>query len=128
MLLTAFLGWWYGPGYAQHIGRVRTSGERLLDTLSLTQLLATLFAPFKQIDAVSARATVPLEVKARIWFDRLFSRLFGAFIRSFMIIVGLLALAGWVVTAAVRVVWWPLLPLLPVAGVGLMVIGWLPWQ
>jgi hypothetical protein len=128
MLFTAFFSWWYGAGYAQHLARVRASGERLLDTLSLSQLLATLFAPFKQIDAVSARATVPMEVKMRIWFDRMFSRVFGSVIRSFMIIIGLLALAVWAVAALVRLVWWPLLPLLPVAGIVLMSMGWLPWK
>lgn len=128
MLFTALFSWWYGAGYAQHVAHVRASGARLLDTLSLSQLVATLFAPFKQIDAVSARATVPLEIKARLWFDRMFSRIFGAVIRSFMIIIGVLALAGWAVAALLRLIWWPLLPLLPIVGIVLMSVSWLPWK
>ncbi len=128
MLLASLIRWWYGPGYVQQIKRVQDVQARLADSMSVAQLAATLFAPFKQIDAGHSQASVPLGVKFRFWFDRLFSRMFGAAVRSITIVFGLVFLGVWALIGLVKVVLWPLVPLLPLVALFLVSADWLPWK
>lgn len=118
------LGWWYGAGRR---GRLTMIGERLahaFDYFSIDLLIKTWFSPFRQISA--GRVEGPLGVQVRAWFDRLISRLIGGFVRTIVIIVGMIWLALQVVIGAIELAFWILLPLFPVVGAIIMAIGWVP--
>lgn len=87
---------------------------------SITGLLKTLFAPFKQTQA-SGRGS--LEMRFRIMIDNLVSRMVGFVARTFIILAGLVVALFIMITGALFVVIWPLIPLaLPVALI-LIVMG-----
>ena len=127
MLVSSFVSWWYGTGYRQLFDRIQHGLANLVDQFSILELIATLFSPFKQIDAGKARASVSADIKFRLWADRQFSRVFGAFIRFFTIIAGVVVLLLALIVGCIRIVLWPLVPLLPIAGLVLALMGWLPW-
>jgi fatty acid desaturase len=87
-------------------------------------LLRTLFDPFRQISAGQVRG--PLDVQVRAFADRLFSRVFGAVVRSFFIFIGLIATLGIGLFGVFELIMWPLVPLFPVFGIVLAVMGWTP--
>jgi len=95
--------------------------RRVLETFSVGLLLRTLFAPFRQISAGNVQG--PMAVQVRALGDRLFSRVFGAVVRGFFILFGLIGalLAG--LFGLVQLLLWPLLPVLPLVGLLLMVLG-----
>lgn len=128
MLFTSFISWWYGAGWKLQALKVERGIEKLIDQFSIPGLLATLFAPFRQISAGAARANAPLDAKFHLWLDRTFSRFMGAFIRLCTIFAGVVALFFAAIVGFLRVVGWPLLPLLPIIGLLLSVTGWVPWN
>lgn len=123
----ALVSWWYGSGWLDQVGLVRTRFARVADRYSLGLLARTLFSPFKQLDAYGNGGD-SLDAKLRGWLDLQISRMIGAMIRSFMLFFGLLAMLIEALVALLRLVVWPLLPLLPVIGFLLTMIGWVPWQ
>jgi hypothetical protein len=126
MFLVGILSWWYGEGW---LNRLRLIKERLassVDFFSIGLLITTLFAPFRQISA--GKVGGPLEYRFRAFIDRLISRFIGAMIRSFMIIIGALAILLQSLYSALELVLWPLAPLFPVIGLILMVTGWVPFN
>lgn len=103
--------------------------EKLLSTFdyfSIDLLLRTLFSPYRQISAGKVRG--PLGVQMRAFFDRLISRLIGGMIRMTMIIVGSVAIVVNVVLGAIWLLMWGVMPLLPIIGLTLFVVGWMPWK
>ncbi|MGB4758636.1 MAG: hypothetical protein WBP26_01125 [Candidatus Saccharimonadales bacterium] len=128
MQFMSFFGWWYGAGWAAQMLKVEQGLVKLLDQFSILQLITTLFAPFRQISAGRARANASLDAKFHIWLDRQFSRLIGAFVRFFTILAGTAVLLVSVIIGGLRIVMWPLLPLLPIIGLLLALTGWVPWQ
>lgn len=100
-------------------------GERLknsADFFSIGLLVKTLFAPFRQISAGAAMGN-SLDARLRAFGDRLFSRIIGAVIRTFIIILGVLALAAQAIFGLILAIIWPVIPVMPVACVFLTVIG-----
>lgn len=126
MIGVAFFSWWYGPGWRREAAAVGRGLAKLIDTFSIGLLLTSLFSPFRQISAGKVNGS--FDVMVRAWLDRLVSRFIGALVRSAMIISGALVIASAALAGAVRLVVWPLLPLLPLLGLGLMLSGWVPWQ
>lgn len=118
------MGWWYRSGWRSRMTIVKDRLARSFDFFSVDILIKTWFAPFRQISAGQVRGS--LNVVARAWFDRLISRLIGGFVRTLVIIIGLVWLIVQSLIGLVELVFWILLPLFPVAGVILMIIGWLP--
>lgn len=98
----------------------------IADFFSIDLLIKTLFAPFRQISA--GKVDGSLNVKFQAFVDRLFSRIIGAIMRTFMIILGSVSLMLSLLVTALLLLFWPIVPLLPVAGVALSIIGWLPWK
>jgi hypothetical protein len=96
-----------------------------VDFFSIDVLVSTLFAPFRQISAGQVRG--PLGVQLRAFADRLVSRLIGAMVRSFLIIAGSVALVCTLIAGVAILVGWAILPLVPVVGVVLSTMRWLPW-
>lgn len=123
MIVLALFSWWYGQGWASLARKVAKRTDSVLGFFSVGTLFLTLFAPFRQISAGHVQGAPGMRMRA--FFDRLFSRFFGAFLRGIMIIVGLvLALLSGLV-GVIQLAIWPLVPLLPVAGLILTNKGWL---
>lgn len=120
------LTWWYREGWLQCIKRVEARLDATLDYFSFGLLVRTFFAPFRQISAGSVNGS--LEVKMRATLDRLLSRLIGTIVRSIMIIAGSIAMLLNVIAGIVFIVGWGFVPLLPIIGLGLFAVGWLPWS
>ena len=108
------------------VASVWDSVERLYDTFSLGLLLKTLFAPWRQISAGQVRG--PIGVQIRAFFDRLFLRIIGGFIRTVTLIVGLIALCVMLLVGLMRIVVWPLVPIMPLVMVLFAIVGWVPWH
>lgn len=113
--------WWYGAGWLGHVQRSYVGMLRLADTFSMGLLIKTLFAPYRQIAA--GRVQGPLPVQLSAFFDRLFSRVIGAVIRSVLLLVGLIALMARALIMLLSVVIWTLLPLTPFIGLALWLGG-----
>ena len=124
MFIVGMLSWWYGEGWRQRAGMVRERLASLADYFSIGLLAGTLFAPFRQISA--GQVDGPLPVQLRAFVDRLISRMIGAVVRTGLIIIGLITLALAGLTGLVTIVAWGVFPLLPIAGVLLMITGWVP--
>lgn len=126
MVIWGVLTWWYREGWLQCIKRVEARLDATLDYFSFGLLVSTFFAPFRQISAGGVNG--PLEVQARAFLDRLVSRLIGAAVRSIMIVVGSVAILMNVIVGIIFVIGWGLVPILPFIGLGLFILGWLPWS
>jgi hypothetical protein len=94
---------------------------RIEDFFSVSQLAKTLFAPFHQYSANETGRGPSEALKA--WFNRSFSRMFGFVVRTFTIMVGMFVL---VVICVVQITWllfWPIIPLVPIIYVTLIAMG-----
>lgn len=124
MFLVGIINWWYGQGWQRQFQKLDEGLGRTARFFSVGQLLGTLFAPYRQISAAQVQG--PIGVQFRAFFDRTFSRLVGAIVRLVTIVAAgivlfLQALYGFIVALV-----WPVVPLFPVAGLILAVIGWVP--
>lgn len=128
MLFVSFFSWWYGPGFTNLIDRIGRSLVKTIDQFSIPQLAATLFSPFKQIDAGNFGGQVSIDVAFRRWLDRTFSRFFGAFIRFFTILAGIFVLLFLLLTGLVRLTAWLIVPFTPLAGVIFGIMGVVLWK
>lgn len=126
MLIVGLLGWWYGRGWSLQVARMREKLLSTFDYFSIDLLLKTLFSPYRQISAGKVRG--PLGVQMRAFFDRLISRLIGGMIRITMVIVGSVAIFINALLSALWLIIWGVVPLLPIVGVTLFVMGWMPWR
>lgn len=113
--------WWYGRGWLQHLKRSYFGILRTADFFSLGLLARTLFNPFKQISASQVQGPLPVQLSA--FFDRLFSRAVGGFIRFFVIIIGIVIIALRALWTLVSVILWSILPVTPAIGTALWMIG-----
>ncbi len=122
MMVVAFFSWWYGAGWAGRTSRIGTRMQLALEMFSVSLLMRTLFDPFRQISA-GQMSGGSFDARMHAFGDRLFSRVFGAVIRSLFILIGATyaLLAG--LFGLLELVAWPLLPLLPIVGLVLMLIG-----
>lgn len=122
MILAEVFAWWYTTGWTRLI---HGAGDRIgvvLEFFSVGLLLKTLFDPFRQIDAGSVRGSLQAELQA--FGNRLFSRIVGFFMRTITIFVGLLSAIVVTIVGLLQLILWPLLPLLPVAGIIAALSGW----
>jgi hypothetical protein len=117
--------WWYTSGLLDQLRRIKTMLVKVGDQFSIALLLKTLFQPFRQIDAGKVEGA--LGDKIRAWFDKLISRFIGGLIRSTVMIIGLICLLGAVIIGLIRLVFWLVAPLLPLAGIVLTAKVGTPW-
>ncbi len=127
MFLVGILTWWYGNGWRERAviigGRIASTS----DYFSIGLLLSTLFSPFRQISAGSVGGSLATQVRGLV--DKLISRIIGAIVRSFMIVVGTVVICLQATFGGIVLVFWALIPLFPAIGLVAMVIGWVPtWQ
>ncbi len=125
MAIVGILVWWYTDGWRQAVRDVQTRLVGLFDYFSIDILLKTLFSPFRQISAGSVDG--PLPVKLRAFGDRLVSRLVGSVVRLIVMLIGLVTIVGALIGGLLYIVLWALLPLAPIVGLILSLIGWVPW-
>jgi len=125
MFFVGLLSWWYGEGWR---GRLHIMANRLAattDYFSISLLLSTLFAPFRQISAGSVGGSISNQARALV--DKTISRLIGAIVRISMVIIGLLVIVFQIIINVL--LFWPLIPILPVLGLIMTIIGWVPlWR
>ena len=126
MFIVGMLSWWYGAGWRQRVHVAQGQIEGVYDYFSIDLLLRTLFSPFRQISAGSVRG--PIGVQLRAWFDQLISRTIGFIVRSLMIIVGSMTLFLTSVVQGLMIVAWAFVPVAPIVGIVLGLVGWMPWQ
>ena len=124
MFLVGIMSWWYGHGWRDRLSMIGGRISRTNDYFSIGLLLSTLFSPFRQISAGSVEGS--LSVQMRAMMDRLVSRIIGAFARTFMILLGLIVILLQSVYGALILIFWLIIPLFPVVGLLLSVIGWTP--
>jgi hypothetical protein len=127
MFLVGILTWWYGHGWRDRLAMISGRIGNTSDYFSIGLLVTTLFSPFRQISAGSVDG--PLGVQMRAMADRLISRIIGAIARSFMIIFGIIAICFQAVFGGLILIAWMVVPLFPIIGLLMSVIGWTPsWQ
>lgn len=114
MIISSLFSWWYGKGWALLGHRVMLRVSRALGFFSVGILLRTLFDPFRQIDAAGVRGS--FQVQMRAFFDRSFSRVVGFVLRSMIISFGLTVGLVLLVSGAIQLILWPILPFLPLVG------------
>lgn len=116
--------WWYGEGWRQRGEMVRERIASAMDYFSIDLLLKTYFAPFRQISA--GKVDGPIGVKFRAFLDRLISRIIGAVVRTLIIGVGLVTIIFHALFGLVVLGFWAIVPLLPIVGLIMALIGWTP--
>lgn len=122
LLALSLLRWWYGDGWRKRAMMIAHRLEGVIDYFSVDLLVKTLFAPYRQISA--GRVDGPLGVQFRAMIDKLFSRIIGAFIRLILLVVGGVTIGLQAVLGCVVLLGWALVPLLPLVGAGLAIVGW----
>ena len=95
----------------------------IVDFFSMGSLIRTLFQPFRQISAAAASADSSLELKFHMFIDRLVSRVVGFFSRLILLIVGSIIIILGSIFSLLALILWPVIPLAPVAGIILTIIG-----
>lgn len=125
-ILTSFLRWWYIAGWKQQVTHLRARLTGALDFFSIELLARTFFSPFRQISAGKVQGPLGLQLRALV--DRILSRLIGAMIRGFMMIVGVVSIVLLGLGGGVLLLAWAIVPVVPVLGVIAFVVGWVPWK
>jgi hypothetical protein len=121
MFIIDLLGWWYSHGWSWAVRHLFfTRSQHIVQFFSVSDLLKTLFAPFRQ-DIVHGGTSVGLKLQAL--GNNIISRFFGFFLRLALIMCGLVLLTVNAVFAIAGVIIWPLLPLSPVVAFILMGSG-----
>lgn len=118
MLVFSMLQWWYTQGWGMFFGKLADRLRNAADFFSLRLLVGNLFAPYRQI---SANGDTGQNFFQRL-LDNLMSRLVGATIRIFLLIVGILAIIFQAIGGILIAVLWPLAPLIVVGCVVLTVM------
>lgn len=122
MIVLELFSWWYGAGWRGLTHRVMARVDHVLELFSVSILLRTLFSPFRQISAGQVQG--PMNVQMRAFFERLFSRFFGAFLRSSLVVMGFISAVVAGLLGLLQLLLWPIVPLLPVAGLVATVTRW----
>ena len=111
-------------GWRQRVGIVKERLASTLDYFSIDLLLKTLFSPFRQISA--GKVNGPLAVRWRAFVDRLVSRCIGAIVRLIIIMAGIVIILFFSLIGLLSLALWAVVPVLPIVGVAMMLIGWVP--
>ncbi len=122
MLVVSFVQWWYGRGFKEYLAKFVDRLKDAADFFSIRLLVRNFFAPFRQI-ATEKRDNLPLNERIHAWADLLISRLVGATIRFFLLIIGTIFLIVRAAVGLVIMILWPLAPLVLVYSVMLYIRG-----
>lgn len=125
MVIVSLLSWWYGAGLRHQLRLVRGWFENVLDYFSIILLIKSLFAPFRQISA--GRVDGSLSIQMQAFFDRLISRCIGGVVRTIIILFGIVTIVLCLIGGVVVMALWLFTPCLPLVGLLLTMMEWLPW-
>lgn len=112
MLIVELINWWYGRGFRSFALKLIDKLRNTADFFSIGSLLRTWFLPFRQISAGAVEGS--LDARLQAFFDRLVSRLVGATLRTFLIIVGTAALILQSTASLIAVIIYPFMPVMPI--------------
>lgn len=122
MIIADMLGWWYSRGWMWALHQLFVLRTRhIAEFFSITDLLKTLFAPFRQDVIDTSRA--PLSVKLQAFGGNIISRIFGFLIRTTLIMVGLLTIILHIFVGIAAIIAWPFLPATPLLAFFFMMNG-----
>ena len=107
MLVLSFLGWWYGRGWKEVWQSFGSRFGAVADTFSISQLLRTLFDPWRRIITYPGAS---LGDRLRAWADNAFSRVIGFVVRLLVLFAALLAVIMVIILTSAEAIIWPLLP------------------
>ncbi len=119
------LSWWYTDGWRRRVVWARNRLISSYDYFSIDLLARTLFSPWRQISAGKVQG--PIGVQLRAWFDNLISRIIGGFVRTLVMIIGIVTILVTVVVCGVVVITWAFVPFAPFIALGLTMAG-VAWQ
>ena len=122
MLALSFIEWWYLQGWGKFAAELVNKLRGAADFFSISLLLRSLFAPFKQISAYGS-GDESLQGRLSDFGDKLLSRVIGAIVRIFILVAGIIWLLVETAASLALIVLWPVLPLLPVVGIIMTVMG-----
>ena len=123
--MVGLISWWYGRGW---VGQWKLIAQRFTATLeffSIGQLLGTLFSPFRQISA-NGTSDGSIGSAFRAFIDQLISRIIGAFVRFFTVLIGLVVIALQAIYECIVMIAWWFVPVLPIIGFIMLAVGWVP--
>ena len=123
MFLVGIFQWWYGNGLLQYIRQSFLGVLRTADFFSVGLLLKTLFNPFRQISAAPVGGDLSVQLSA--FFDKMFSRVIGAVVRSMVIIIGILMILLRFLWMILGIIMWLVLPFI---GIILWQLGVSVWK
>ncbi len=122
MLVVGFLQWWYLRGWTDFIHKMLSGLRSLADGFSITLLLKTLVAPYKQISAYgSGRESIQAQISD--FFDKLLSRVIGMILRIMIILIGIAVILLDILVSGIAILLWPLLPIMPFVCIILTIMG-----
>jgi hypothetical protein len=117
MLVASFFMWWYGRGWREVATSFVSRLRGVANTFSVSQLLRTLFAPWRRIMTYPGDS---LAAKFHAWADNVFSRAVGFVVRLIVLFAALLLAVLVTILSLAELVLWPLLP---IAGPVLLIMG-----
>ena len=126
MFIVGLLKWWYSAGWNLRARMVMDGLDRTIDYFSIGLLLRTMFSLFRQDGAGSVDG--PLTAKMEAFAGALISRFIGAGIRTVVLLIGCISIAGRALLGLLVLLGWALVPVLPIIGFIVMTTGWIPWQ
>ncbi|MBR3122292.1 hypothetical protein IKF28_02505 [Candidatus Saccharibacteria bacterium] len=115
--------WWYAAGWRAFIQKNRNAISSITDFFSMSSLIRTLFKPYRQISAETANANSSLDLKFHMFLDRLISRFVGFCSRLILLLAGSVIILIGGVFSLILIILWPFIPLLPIVGIILTVMG-----
>ncbi len=126
MAIAEMFLWWYASGWRIFIGKLKISLTNITDFFSMGSLVRTLFKPYRQISAEAASEHASLDIKFHMFLDRLISRIVGFVSRLFLLLAGIIIIIFGGLISLILIILWPLIPLAPVAGIILTLVGVTP--
>lgn len=117
MAITEMFLWWYSSGWKVFVGKLKTALSSITDFFSMGSLVRTLFKPYRQISAETARDGASIDIKFHMFLDRLISRIVGFFSRLTLLLVGIIIIIFGGIISFILVILWPIIPLLPIVGI-----------
>lgn len=121
MLVISMLQWWYGDGWRLFFQEFLDKLRNAADFFSIKLLVRDMFVPFRQI-SVGEGNSPSLSARISVFFDKLLSRLIGAVVRIFLLIIGTILIILEAVAGAILAILWPLAPFLVILCIVLSVM------
>lgn len=106
MLFELFF-WWYGRGWLDAWKTARDWVTKVQMEFSVSELLRTLFSPWKQIISLPGRS---LDEKLRAIVDNLISRVIGFLVRFLALLAASICIVLAAIVGLARAIAWPLIP------------------